>query len=221
MTLWEAGGVALQVEVFPQEPYRWIADIDAPSGPFSTETTAAADVPHEVEASIKAVLGLTQPAFELVDDLGDPWSPLDAPAQVQRLDIVFDEGTWLPARRNWWQRLFARRSGWPSGCPACDHDWREHNDSSQECAECRRAIEQQKSSAPTTTCRLMPSAEVRCARPVPHEGRVTGDVVRQVGDAFGLAVLATVRAQRVLKPLIPVGGARPYSAVLLSQSWPS
>ena len=157
--------MALQVEVFPQEPYCWIAVLDAPNGPFSTETTSAADVPHDVEASIKAVLGLSRPAFNLVGDLGDPWSPLDAPAQVQRLDIVFDEGTWLPTRRHWWQRLFGRRPSWPSGCPACGHDWCEHNDSSQECAECRREIEQLKSSAPTAVCRLMPSAEVRLVAP--------------------------------------------------------
>lgn len=74
--------MALQVEVFPQEPYCWIAVIEAPNGPFSTETTTAADVPRDVEGSITGVLGLAHPAFDLVDDLGHAWSPLDAPAQA-------------------------------------------------------------------------------------------------------------------------------------------
>lgn len=167
--------MALQVEVFPQEPYCWIAVVDAPKGPFSTETTTAADIPGDVEASIKAVLGLTRPAFDLVDDLGDAWSPLNAPAQTQRLDVVFDGGTWLTARRRLWQRLCARRSSWPTGCPACGHDWREHNDSSQECAECRREIEQQRSSAPTAVCRLMPSGKVRLAASRSARGSANGD----------------------------------------------
>ena len=155
--------MAIRVEVFPEESYRWIADIDAPNGPFSTETRTAAEVPRDVEASIKAVLGLAQPAFELVDDLGNPWSPLVAPAQLQRLQIVFDDGTWLPARRRWWQRLLGRRPSWPTSCPACGHAWREHNPSSRECAGCHSEIEQERSSAPTAACRLMPSAEVRLA----------------------------------------------------------
>jgi hypothetical protein len=40
--------VVIQVEVFPDEPYRWIAVIHAPKGPFSTETTTASDVEREV-----------------------------------------------------------------------------------------------------------------------------------------------------------------------------
>ena len=35
----------------------------------------------------------------------------------------FDERTWLPARRRWWQRFLGRRSSLPTGCPACGHDW--------------------------------------------------------------------------------------------------
>ena len=97
----------VQVGVSPLEPYRWIADIQAAAGSFLTETTTASDVRREVAALIESVLGVSKPAFELVDDLGEPWSPSVAPAQMQRLGISFDERTWIPTRQPWWQRLLS------------------------------------------------------------------------------------------------------------------
>lgn len=155
--------MVIQVEVSPIEPYRWIADIHGPQGFFSTETTTAADVQREVSASITSVLGLSQPAFELVDDLGQPWSPSVAPAQMQRLEVAFDVRTWLPARLPWWQRLVGRRPAWFGDCPACGHDWREHVPSDGECGECRYEIEHEEPAAPTITCRVMPTAQARRA----------------------------------------------------------
>jgi hypothetical protein len=163
--------VLIQVEVSPLEPYRWIADIQAPAGSFSTETTTASDVRREVAASIQSVLGVSKPAFELVDNLGEPWSPSVAPAQMQRLGVAFDERTWIPTRQPWWQRLLGRRPQWLGDCPACGHDWREHVPSDGECGECRYEIEHEEPEAPTAACRVMPSLEVRLASGDPRKRR--------------------------------------------------
>lgn len=149
----------LTVEVFPVEPYRWIAVIEAPQGSFSTETQVASAVGAEVRASIQAVLGLVEPAFELVDDLGEPWSPSAGPAQMERLEVGFDKQSLLPAPLRWWRR----RPAWFGDCPACGHDWREHVAADGECGECRYEIEHDEPEAPTLACRTMPSAELRLA----------------------------------------------------------
>ena len=75
---------ALQVEVFPIEPTRWIAVIDAPEGPFSTEATSPELVATEVARVILEVLGgdLT---YALVDEAGQSWSEHIARAQLARL----------------------------------------------------------------------------------------------------------------------------------------
>lgn len=61
----------LKVEVFPIEPTRWIAVIDAPKGPFSTEATSPELVGAEVARAILEVLGSDLP-HELVDESGHP-----------------------------------------------------------------------------------------------------------------------------------------------------
>lgn len=105
--------------MFPVEPYRWIAVIDGPGGGvFSTEAPVAAGVWREVKASIQAVLRLSDPKFELVDDLGEPWSPAAAPAQMQRLGVRFDSSSWRPDKLPWRQRLFSRRAAWFGDCPS-------------------------------------------------------------------------------------------------------
>lgn len=163
--------MVIRVEVFPIEPYRWIADVQVPTGSFSTETTTASDMRREVTVSIASVLGLSEPAFELVDDLGEPWSPSVAPAQMQRLGIAFDKGTWIPPRRRWWQRLGDPRPAPLRECPACGHDWREHVPSDGQCGECRYEIEHEELEAPTVACRMMPSPEVRLDGRDPRERR--------------------------------------------------
>lgn len=74
----------LSVEVFPIEPGRWIAVVEASAGPFSTEVAAPAQVHAEVRRCIRAVLGEDLP-FMLADDLGRPWSADGAPRQLARL----------------------------------------------------------------------------------------------------------------------------------------
>jgi hypothetical protein len=79
------------VEVFPIAPDRWIAVIDTGLGPFSTETATPEGVEAEVVESLRQVLDVAQPHFDLVDDLGAPWVPRNAPAQLQRLGAVVHE----------------------------------------------------------------------------------------------------------------------------------
>jgi hypothetical protein len=75
----------LEVEVFPVEPDRWIVVVDAPQGPFSTEAARPDQVEQEARDTIAEVLGWTDVQINFVDDVGDPWSPAWAPAQVSRL----------------------------------------------------------------------------------------------------------------------------------------
>jgi len=75
---------ALQVEVFPIEPTRWIAVIDAPKGPFSTEARSPELVAPEVARVILEVLGSDLP-HELVDETGHPWDADAARHQLGRL----------------------------------------------------------------------------------------------------------------------------------------
>ncbi len=75
----------LSVEVFPSEPDRWIAVIEAPAGPFSAQTDSPAEVHAEVRRYITEVLGRDL-SFMLVDDLGAPWSPVSAVEQLARLE---------------------------------------------------------------------------------------------------------------------------------------
>lgn len=63
----------MRVEVFPIEPDRWIAVIDAPAGAFSTETKHPGDLRADAEKLAAAVLRRNDLAFDFVDDLGRPW----------------------------------------------------------------------------------------------------------------------------------------------------
>ena len=145
--------VGLRVEVFPVEPDRWIAVIDADAGE-STETPTAAGVEDEVRASIAAVLGISEPVFDLTDDLDQPWSPASAPAQLDRLQIDYSPG-WK-RKRTWRQRLLVHARPGLETVPNCGHDWREHVPSEGECSECRYEIEHEEEDAPTAACRVMP-----------------------------------------------------------------
>ena len=75
---------ALQVEVFPIEPARWIAVIDAPAGSFSTEAAAPELVADEVARTIADVLGAGT-AHRLVDEDGREWTADVAREQLRRL----------------------------------------------------------------------------------------------------------------------------------------
>jgi hypothetical protein len=73
------------VEVFPIAPDRWIAVIETPNGPFSTEASTPQRVEAEAREAVVDVLGWSEVELTLVDDLGDPWSPSAAAAQALRL----------------------------------------------------------------------------------------------------------------------------------------
>jgi hypothetical protein len=75
----------VEVEVFPHEPDRWIAVIETPRGPFSTEARTPGTVEREARDAIASVLGWTHVDLVLMDDLGDPWSPASADEQAARL----------------------------------------------------------------------------------------------------------------------------------------
>jgi len=75
----------IRVEVFPIESTRWIAVIEAPRGPFSTETLRPEDIEAEVKASVRGVLGKGPFEIELLDDLGQRWTVASADAQSRRL----------------------------------------------------------------------------------------------------------------------------------------
>ncbi|MCG2802175.1 MAG: hypothetical protein L6311_08780 [Cellulomonas sp.] len=75
---------ALLVEVFPIEATRWIAVIEAPAGPYSTEVTSPHLVAGEVARVIREVLG-SDLDHELVDEAGRPWGERVALAQLGRL----------------------------------------------------------------------------------------------------------------------------------------
>lgn len=75
---------ALKVEVFPIEPTRWIAVVDAPEGPFSTEVTSPELVATEVASVILEVLG-PDLTYDLVDESGRLWGTDVARQQLGRL----------------------------------------------------------------------------------------------------------------------------------------
>lgn len=75
---------ALQVEVFPIEATRWIAVIEAPDGPFSTEATSPDLIAGEVARVIREVLG-SDLEHELLDEDGQPWGEGVALEQLGRL----------------------------------------------------------------------------------------------------------------------------------------
>jgi hypothetical protein len=75
----------IEVEVFPIEPARWIAVMDAPEGAFSTEASTPDLVEHETRKAIAEVLGWSEVEIVYLDDVGDPWSPGRAVEQATRL----------------------------------------------------------------------------------------------------------------------------------------
>ena len=75
----------IEVEVFPVEQDRWIAVIEAPLGPFSTEAVTPGEVDQRVREGIAEVLGWTDVDVVYVDDLGQPWSPSRAADQAARM----------------------------------------------------------------------------------------------------------------------------------------
>jgi hypothetical protein len=77
----------VEVEVFPIEPGRWIAVIEGPGGPFSTEAPSPEQVEPEVRLAIAEVLGRTKVGLSLLDDQGAPWSPEIATKQAERLNV--------------------------------------------------------------------------------------------------------------------------------------
>lgn len=150
----------LVVEVFPVEPDRWIAVIDAPRGSFSTEVRTPREVAEDVRASIRGVLKVREPSFVLVDDEGAPWTPVGATAQVQRLGVRY-----RPGRESRWRRLVSSRFPAQGSCPVCGHDWREHLPADGECGECTYEMEHEQFGAPATTCRLLPPPTGRTTDP--------------------------------------------------------
>lgn len=78
--------VVLDVGVFPIEPSRWIAVINNPAGPFSTEAATSEDVPDAVREAIAQVLGASAPSHRLVDEQGQPWDHSVAARQLAALD---------------------------------------------------------------------------------------------------------------------------------------
>jgi hypothetical protein len=136
-----------QVEVFPVDADRWIAVIDAPRGPFSTEVTAPRFVEAEVRSVMAAVLGTPDPVFVLVDGSGAPWSVQTASSQLVARGLL--EG---PARRRW---PWSRRRRPVGSCPHCRHGWREHLDVDG-CGECTYEIEHVEPDAPDVVCLLLP-----------------------------------------------------------------
>ncbi|MBC3763587.1 hypothetical protein ACUN7V_16310 [Quadrisphaera oryzae] len=68
--------MTLTVEVDYIEPDHWIAVIDTPDGPFSTETDAAPKVETAARAAVAEVLSVVDVELVFVDFDGRPWSPL-------------------------------------------------------------------------------------------------------------------------------------------------
>lgn len=75
---------SVRVEVFPIAEDRWIGLIEAARGAFSTECREPRDMGRVAARDAAGVLGLADVTVELVDDLGQPWTPEMAPAQLQR-----------------------------------------------------------------------------------------------------------------------------------------
>ncbi|MDM7855505.1 hypothetical protein [Cellulomonas alba] len=146
-----------RVEVFPVEPYRWIAVIDT----VAAEATTAAGLEEDVRRTIREIFKIEEPRFEMVDDLGLPWTPRDAPAQIERLEISFSPTSWRPDRVPWWRRW--KPAPRLRDCPACGHSWREHLMQEGCCSECAYEIAHGEPDAPTSRCTLMPPFDARLA----------------------------------------------------------
>lgn len=80
----DVGVPTVRVEVFPIAEDRWIGVIDAEGGAFSTECSEPGEMWRVAARDASGVLGLADLAVELVDDLGQPWTPEGAPAQLRR-----------------------------------------------------------------------------------------------------------------------------------------
>jgi hypothetical protein len=141
----------IRVEVFPVEPDRWVSVIEAENGPFSTEVKHPRDVQADVEASAAAVLKRDDLAFDVVDDLGQPWTAARANEQLRRLGVEY-----RPGRGNWFGRLVRRVQPFRGDCPVCAHDWREHIPADGQCSECTYEIEHDEPDAPTVACTVQP-----------------------------------------------------------------
>ena len=87
---------SVRVEVFPIAKDLWIGVIEAVGGPFSTECREPRDMGRVATRNAAGVLGLPDVTVELVDDLGQPWTPQMAPAQLQRFIAAGDatQGNW-------------------------------------------------------------------------------------------------------------------------------
>ena len=86
----------VRVEVFPIAEDRWIGVIDAEGGAFSTECREPSEMGRVAARDASGVLGLADVVVELVDDLGQPWTPEVAPAQLLRFVEAGDaaSGRW-------------------------------------------------------------------------------------------------------------------------------
>jgi hypothetical protein len=73
------------VEIFPIAPERWIAVIDTPDGPFSTEADSAAGVVEAVRQAILEVSGHADPLLRLLDEERQLWSIDSAGQQLHDL----------------------------------------------------------------------------------------------------------------------------------------
>jgi hypothetical protein len=74
------------VEVFPIEPRRWIAVMEASGVPFSTEAASPEEVEDAARAAITEVLRIHDPQLELLDELGRPWNSEIAASQLKARD---------------------------------------------------------------------------------------------------------------------------------------
>jgi hypothetical protein len=75
---------SVRVEVFPVAADRWIGVIDGERGAFSTECRHPDEMRDVAARDAAGVLGRPDLTLELVDDLGEPWTPDAAAAQLER-----------------------------------------------------------------------------------------------------------------------------------------
>jgi hypothetical protein len=166
--------VLVRVEVFPISPDGWIVVVEESSmtgistpvrvdpdrwrqllGGFSAQFATARGVPQQAQSELKDWLGVSALQLDLVDDRGRPWSPRDAPAQVERLAVRYRPGQQAPDPR-WRRGLLGRQRLVHEECPVCAHQWREHTAGEGECGECAYEISHADPDAPTATCHVMP-----------------------------------------------------------------
>ena len=72
------------MEVFPLSPFRRVAVIEGPRGPFSTESRTPAAIADEVARSVETVLGGGY-SWHFVDERGVAWDPMSAEEQLYRM----------------------------------------------------------------------------------------------------------------------------------------